>query len=282
LTGQHATIDETGVASTVRLDGDKAAVVILSSNVKVTGFTVQNAQGDGILAAGLDGDITRITISQDSIVNNGEGVHLTGVANGTISHNIISGNSGGILLSDDAGPTDDNVLENNTISGNSADSGITVLGRNTQALTGSGQPQSSVAGVYRNSIKHNQVTGNGGAGVMLAGAAGGTAAYDNLVSANYIAGNGLAGVTVRAGRGEDLSGNEVTSNVIDTNNTVGDTDLVTTGVLVFSAGPPVTIRIGTNHVSNNAVGIWLTQPVTATDLTSNTFTSVTTPISANH
>jgi hypothetical protein len=33
---------------------------------------------------------------------------------------------------------------------------------------------------------------------------------------------------------------------------------------------------------NNAIGIWLSKPVTAFGLPTNTFTNVTTPISANH
>jgi hypothetical protein len=56
----------------------------------------------------------------------------------------------------------------------------------------------------------------------------------------------------------------------------------TTGVLVFSGGTPVTTTIAFNHILNNAIGIWLSKPVSAAGLATNTFTNVTTPISAGH
>jgi hypothetical protein len=294
LTGQHATIDESGVMPSLRAGGHTvfAAVAILSSNVKFTGFTVQNARGEGILAAGLGGGITRITISQDSVTGNGQGMRLTGVSGAAIEHDTLSGNSGGILLSDETGPTDGNVVQNNLVTASSADAGIAILGRNTNALTSAGQAQPSVAGVYRNSIRHNQVTGNGGAGVLVATGGSGTAAYDNLVEANYLLDNGQAGVSVQAqsigsGQFEDLSDNEVSSNVIDTNDVDGNgngqaANVATTGIQVSSASAPVAVQIGTNHISDDAVGIWLSQAVAATGLTSNIFTGVGTPISASH
>jgi Right handed beta helix region len=192
------------------------------------------------------------------------------------------------LLTDDTGPTHNNLVDNNLVTDNSADPGITMPGHNPHALSATGQPEPSVAGVYHNTIKHNEVTGNG-AGVLVANATSGTAAYDNLIEDNYMAGNAMAGVSMHAyliapGQFEDLDGNQVTGNVINTNNAGGDTagDLVTTGVLVSSAGAPVTVAISDNHISHDAIGIWLSQAVTASGLTSNTFSDVTTPISANH
>ena len=156
-----------------------------------------------------------------------------------------------------------------------------------------------MAGVYDNVIRGNVVTNNGnkgeGAGVLFANAGPGTAVYDNLVQGNFIAGNELAGVTFHAhtippGKFEDLSGQRVIGNVIGTNNLGGDPldfpaspkDLVTTGILVFSGGTPVTVRIAFNHIFNNKIGIWLSKAVTASGLGTNTFSNVTTPISAGH
>ena len=156
-----------------------------------------------------------------------------------------------------------------------------------------------MAGVYDNVIRGNVVTNNGvageGAGVLFANATAGTASYDNLVQGNYIAGNGLSGVTMHAhtikpGQFEDLSGNKIIGNTIGKNNLDGDTldapasptDPKTTGVLVFSGGTPVTVTIAFNHIFNNHFGIWLSKPVTASGLRTNTFTNVTTPISAGH
>lgn len=332
LLGKHAVINQAGVKPkfTVTLPGlgkqtIYAGVVIVSSRVTVSGFTVTNAQGEGILAAGLGATISGLNISGNAVVHNdlgggvppkskyfqcaaqgavpgdcGEGVHFAGgVAYSTIRGNFISGNSGGILLSDDVGPTHNNLIQGNTVTGNVSDCGITVPGHNPMALNSKGVPQPSVAGVYKNVIQGNVVTGNGvkgaGSGVLFANAMAGTASYDNLVTGNYIAGNGQAGVTMHAhtigkGQFQDLNGNVIVANKIGTNNLRGDTldgppgpaNLVTTGVLVFSGGTPVTVKIALNHISNNKIGIWLSKPVKATGLLSNVFTNVKTPISANH
>jgi nitrous oxidase accessory protein NosD len=233
----------------------------------------------------------------------GEGVHFIGVAYSAIKGNLIADNAGGVLLSDDTGPTHNILVANNVVTGNATDCGITVPGHNPNALSATGQPQPSVAGVYANVIRGNVVTNNGlkgeGAGVLFANATAGTASYNNLVQGNYIAGNGLSGVTMHAhtiqpGQFEDLNGNRVIGNAIGKNNIDGDTldcppgstctpqDLRTTGVLVFSGGTPVTTTIAFNHIFNNAIGIWLSKAVTARGLRTNAFRNVTTPISAGH
>ena len=331
LQGQRATIDQTGVTPTFQVDipglGTQtifAAVVMLSSDIRFSGFTVTHALGEGILAAGLGGDISGISISHNAVVHNdlgggvppastyfecaaqgqvpgdcGEGVHFVGVAYSQIARNYIAGNSGGVLLSDDTGPTHNNLVANNVVTGNASDCGITVPGHNPNALNAKGQRQPSVAGVYANVIRGNVVTNNGnkgeGAGVLFANAGPGTASYDNLVQGNFIAGNELAGVTLHAhtlmkGQFEDLNGNRVIGNAIGKNNLGGDPldfpaspkDTVTTGILVFSGGTPVTVKIAFNHIFNNKIGIWLSKAVTASGLGTNTFTNVTTPISAGH
>jgi nitrous oxidase accessory protein NosD len=334
LQGQRATIDQAGVtpAFQVTLPGLGtqtifAGVVMVSSGIRFTGFTVTHAQGEGILAAGLGREVTGISISHSAVVHNdlgfgvpnspyfqcaaqgavpgdcGEGVHFIGVAYSAIKGNLIADNAGGVLLSDDTGPTHNNLVANNVVTGNATDCGITVPGHNPNALSATGQPQPSVAGVYANVIRGNVVTNNGlkgeGAGVLFANATAGTASYDNLVLRNYIAGNGLSGVTMHAhtikpGQFEDLNGNRVIGNAIGKNNIDGDTldcppnspctpqDLRTTGVLVFSGGTRVTTTIAFNHIFDNAIGIWLSKAVTAAGLRTNTFRNVTTPISAGH
>jgi hypothetical protein len=332
LVGQRATIDESGVKPTFKVTlpglGTQtifAAVIVGSSRVTVNGFTVKDAQGEGILAVGLGRSVSGIVISHNAVIHNdlgggvppkspyfqcaaagqipgdcGEGVHFAGnVAYSAISDNFIAGNSGGVLLSDDVGPTHDNVVEGNYITGNASDCGITVPGHNPAALNAKGVPQPAVAGVYRNVIRNNVVTNNGlkgeGAGVLFANSGPGTASYDNLVEGNYIAGNELSGVTMHAhtigkGQFEDLNGNVIVGNTIGRNNTGGDPldapaspkDLETTGVLVFSGGTPVTVKIACNRIFDNSIGIWLSKPVTAFGLRSNTFNDVTTHISANN
>ncbi len=332
LVGQRATIDQTGVTPsfTVTVPGLGtqtifAAVVITSSRVTLSGFTVTDAEGEGVLAAGLNGPVRGITISRNTVVHNdlgfgvppkspyfqcaaagevpgdcGEGVHFAGnVAYSTIRGNFIAHNTGGVLLSDDIGPTHDNLVANNIVTSNTTDCGITVPGHNPGALNSAGVPQPSVAGVYRNVIRNNVVTGNGvqgeGAGVLFANAGPGTASYDNLVEGNFIQGNGLSGVTMHAhgikpGQFEDLNGNVITRNTIGKNNLDGDapdgpsapSDMKTTGVLVYSGGIRVTVKIARNVIFNNSIGIWLSKPVKASGLRTNVFIRVKTPISANH
>jgi parallel beta-helix repeat protein len=306
-----------------------AGVTIRSSHVGVEGFTVRGAIGEGILATGTlaGGSITDVSIKDNRVVNNntggipptstspypqclafgpipgdcGEGIHLMGVTHSVVEDNYVSGNEGGILLTDEFGPTHGNRIQDNTITGNPFDCGVTVPGHNPFALDAKGKPQPSVAGVYDNVIRDNRITNNGlkgeGAGVLFANAGPGTASYNNLVEDNYIAGNELSGVTMHAhtigpGHFEDLSGNRIIDNVIGRNN-VGSTaagpgdsldgppaqDFRTTGILVFSGSVPVHVTIKDNRIFDDHFGVWLgvNSNVTAS-LDDNSFRHVTVPV----
>ncbi len=298
-----------------------AAITIKSSDVKVEGLKVTGAIGEGILATGslAGGSISHVTIADDTVVGNdtggippasngtypqcvgfggapgdcGEGIHLMGVAHSTVSDDYVSGNSGGVLLTDEFGPTHDNVVSHNVVTKNQYDCGITVPGHNPFALDASGKPQPSKAGVYKNVIAFNRVTDNGikgeGAGVLFANATAGTGSYDNLVEHNYIAGNGLSGVTMHAhtlapGQFEDLNGNRIVDNTIAKNNIDGDSldspaspaDNATTGILVFSGSVAVKVDIAHNRIRNNTNGVWLgTGGHVTADVSHNVFRHVT-------
>jgi hypothetical protein len=306
-----------------------AGVTIKSSDVSISGFTVQGAVGEGILATGslAGGSIGDIHIHDNRVVGNntggvppvadspypqcsefgeipgdcGEGIHLMGVYDSVVSENFVNANEGGVLLTDEFGPTHDNLIGDNVITGNPFDCGITVPGHNPNALDASGNRQPDVAGVYDNLIQYNVVTDNGlqgeGAGVLFANAGPGTASYDNVVRHNFLAGNELSGVTMHAhtlapGQFEDMSGNDVYGNVIGTNN-VGSTvagpgdpldgppaqDFDTTGVLVFSASVPVQVDVSHNLIFDDTNGIWLGingNVSAATD--DNQFFDVTNPV----
>ncbi|HEX4831179.1 MAG TPA: right-handed parallel beta-helix repeat-containing protein [Trebonia sp.] len=299
-----------------------AAVVIASSNVTVSGVTITGAVGEGVLAEGLGTELTGVTIAGDQVIGNdlgsiagasyylcalhaavpgdcGEGVHFTGVANSTIEGSDISQNSGGVLLDDDTGPTRNVLVQGNLVTRNAYACGITLPGHNPGAVNAQGQPQPSVAGVYDNVVRANVVLDNGltndGGGVLIANAGASMAAYDNLVEDNYIAGNGLSGVVMHAhvigaGQVQDLNGNVITRNVIARDNVEGDpldgpagpTDPQETGILVYSGTTPVQVTIEQNVISDNAIGIWLSKIVTAAGLPANTFSRVTTPVSASN
>src|SRR5262249_13006761 len=153
-----------------------AAITIKSGHVAVMGLKVTGAIGEGILATGslAGGSIGHVRIQGNRVVGNdtggipptdtspypqcvevgevpgdcGEGIHLMGVYDSAVSHNRVSGNSGGVLLTDEFGPTHDNMIERNVVTDNMTDCGITVPGHNPNALDASGNRQPDVAGVY--------------------------------------------------------------------------------------------------------------------------------------
>ncbi len=299
-----------------------AGITIKSGSVKVQGLTVTAALGEGILATGSlkGGSISHVVIRRNRVLGNdtggippaahspypqcaaagqvpgdcGEGIHLMGVADSIVSHNLVMGNSGGVLLTDEFGPTHGNVVAHNTITKNLFDCGVTAPGHNPNALSATGMPQPHKAGVYDNVIERNRITDNGtkgeGAGVLFANAGPGTASYDNLVKYNYIAGNELAGVTMHAhtvgpGQFEDLSGNRIVHNTIAKNNTGGDpldggaSDHATTGILVFSGSVPVAVTIADNRIRNDTYGIWLgIGGHVAATMRDNVFQRIATPV----
>jgi nitrous oxidase accessory protein NosD len=333
LKGLGATIDDTDVTPTYSVDLPAplntqtiySAVVIVSSHVDIRGFTITGAQGEGVFAVGLSGGISDISVDHNSVVGNdtgsfpdatsayfychgqddvpddcGEGVHFVDVSYSTIRSNYIANNSGGVLLTDDLGPTDHILVKGNVVTDNTLDCGITVPGHNGGGLDSNGNRQPNVAGVYDNVIWGNVVTGNGvageGAGVLFANGAPDSAVYDNLVSHNRISGNGLAGVTLHAHGGlpdgtfEDLSGNNIVQNDIGTNNVDGDTldgppgpsDTLPTGILVYSAGTPISMAIVQNFIHDNHYGIWLSAAVHVKGLPVNAYSRVTVRVSSGN
>ena len=274
------TVDATGFANGFLITGAAA------SDAVVRGFRVMNATDEGILAQ----NTRDIAIRNNNVSHNdlgiflppsqqtgecaavglipgdcGEGVHLWSVRGSEVTGNRVTGNSGGILLTDETGPTAGNLVGWNTVLDNLFDCGITVAGHNPMAAPG-GVPAASVAGIYDNTIEGNTVNGNGvkgqGAGILLAGGAPGTAVYDNLVLDNVASGNGLSGVTVHShAPGQDLNGNRIIGNWLSNDNLDGDMDFApfvdtkTTGVLIASATPLIAV-VRDNHLSDVYYGIW--------------------------
>ena len=303
----HPVIDATGLVNGVQ---------VLTSHSEVRGLTGENAIGEGILVQGAPGaPITDVTVRGDTVVHNnqgnptgtpfttssypecngsaqapsdcGEGIHLMVADNSSLVGNHVSSNRRGVLLADEFGPTDGNLVAFSDASDNTLDSGITVGGHNQGALA-DGEPRSPAGGVFDNRILFNSVSGNGvegrGAGVLLATPFPGGAVYDNQVLGNRIWGNGLAGVTVHShAPGQDLDGNVIEANLIGTNNLDGDSDFYPsadpshTGVIV-AAIPPLTITIEHNIIANNVYGVWTMPAVTANGTASHWYVKVTTPV----
>ena len=303
IEGIHATVDATGKTNGF-------TVLPPAAGTTIQGFKVENALAEGIIAV----TTTDVSIVDNTVENNdkgvrlpgtgvecevspenefpdcGEGVHLMGTSNSRIVGNTIRHNSGGVLLTDETGPTHGNVIAHNRVLENVEDCGITLAGHNPGGAPG-GVPAPTVAGIYENLVEDNVSVGNGvkgeGAGVLLAAGIpiGGGAVYDNTVTGNFLEGNALAGVTVHNHfPGQDLNGNRIVNNRIGTNNVNGDPDFFpvvdpsTTGILVGTAGEPLTITIKHNVIFSNEIGIFLTGPLNIEQIKHNVFIGVTTNV----
>jgi parallel beta-helix repeat protein len=293
-----------GLDAVIDATGQNVGVTIAESDTKVDGFTVENATGEGILAVG----VSEVVIDSNVVDNNnmggptsthrecratgsvpgdcGEGIHLMGVSDSRVSANRVTDNQGGILLTDEAGATFDNVITENTVQNNLVDGGITLASHRPTSSEGRRSSGVFDNSIRKNSVLHNGLTGTRGGGVLLATPAPGTAVYDNDVAGNLIAENGLAGVTLHAhGRHQDLNGNTIHDNFIGPNNLAGDPpppvgagDPNLTGVLVYSTVVRVNVNISNNIIAFDTYGIWLSPTVDAEGLATNHYLAVTTPV----
>lgn len=281
-----------------------------ASGSEVRGFTIENATQEGIVAVGRD-----LVISGNTLVHNdlgafapaaigecaaqgqapgdcGEAIHLGGVTHSRISDNHVTGNAGGILVSDEVGPTGWNTISDNVVVNNFSDCGITLAGHNGSALSSTGKRQPRMGGVYDNKITDNTVSGNGAAGIGFFAGGPGTGVYDNVAWGNRIKGNGLPGVSMHTHSPDaDANGNHVIGNWFSDNGVgipvahvpPGDpgTPVNTTTDIDVVSDPGATPITGTviedNHIANVKTGIWLITAGT-TDVDGNTFRNVATHI----
>jgi len=328
LISQGATI---GVPDTPNSQG----VVFMgpkTAGSSLAGFTVTGAQAEGFYADGT----SDLTISGNRIIGNdlscqnvtaaaagndcGEGLHLDAVTNSRITGNYMTGNTGGILMTDGvppgsigagpggfgfttqySGPSSGNLIADNRAIDNLWDCGITLPSHNSFAANpATGVPDPSAGGVYDNTVIDNVSTGNataagsgGGAGILIAAPFPGTASYDNVVKDNSVEGNGLAGITIHShAPGQDVNGNQIIGNIVGKNalngNSAdggpGDSDfnaLGTIGILVGSVTPVTGTVIAGNQISDNSTGVWTTNNVSG-DFSRNLFFADNVAVSNNN
>ena len=288
-----------------------AAVTIWNVQKKtvLSGFTIQNGTLQGILVR----QSSNVRITNNTLLNNdqnqdpksgtcpgappldqddcGEAINLAAATFTLVQNNVVGGpsqaqaNAGGILLSDEYGPTHDNVIVDNTVMNNIRDCGIT-LASHPLGFTKKGVPVGGGFGVYRNLVDYNVSQGNGGAGVGIFDPTPGTKAYNNIVFHNIITGNGLAGVMMHSHAPlQVLNGNKIVGNWIGLNNLFGDSDsgnMATTGILIWSGAKAGAAPISNTAITGNTIiggnhfGIWLVH-TTKTTLRNN-FIRATVPI----
>ena len=114
----------------------------------------------------------------------------------------MSGNAGGILLTDEFGPATRNVIEANRSIDNDDDCGITLA---------SHAPSGVFANVVEGNVSdRNGVAGQGG-GILMAAAGPVGGAYDNVIRGNEASGNGLADIVIH----DHFAGANLNGNVIE-------------------------------------------------------------------
>ena len=267
---ETTTVDAAGFDNGFNVDGlDNPGL----ADITITGFTIENANTEGVLVS----NASRVRIAENRVVGNdkalangacavfvppdnpqgegfdcGEAIHLTGVDHSIVAANLVERNSGGVLISDDSGPTHDNAISGNTVRDNAFDCGITLASHNPVAPNG----------VYHNTVAGNDVLRNGlkgeGAGVGLFTPAPGTATYGNVVVGNTLVGNELPGVALHShAPNQNLNDNAIVGNYIAANG--ADTDDAATpgptGINVFGVSPITGTTISQNVIEREDVAI---------------------------
>jgi len=294
----QVTVDASGQQNGIVLSGRGAAGAL------VRGFVVEHADQEGILAThtshvAIVGNVVQSNdlgaaaprpigecAPQGEIPGDcGEGLHLMSVTHAKVVGNRVTQNSGGILVTDELGPTAHNLIARNRVVDNPFDCGITIAGHNDRAVQ-NGKRKPKVGGIYANLITRNVSNDNGlrgeGAGILLAGAGPGTGVYDNVVTHNVANGNNLAGVTLHShAPGDDLNGNKIVGNRVRNDALGGDPDAGvrdTTGILIFSAVTKLKdVVVRGNTLRDVHFGIW-TQNAPAIPANANTFVNVAVPL----
>jgi len=276
-------IEAKGLSTGIYVDGlDNAKL----TGVLISGFTVRDANFEGILVANASG----VTISNNILTGNdaalsfgasgpscpgipafetgeafdcGEAIHLSGTDHVNVLANTVTGNAGGILISDDTGPAHDNVIAGNNVSNNPLDCGITLASHPPAPSTGA----TANFGVFQNTVSGNVSSQNGlqgeGAGVGIFASNPGAATYANVVIGNTLTGNDLPGVAMHGHTpGQNLNNNVIAGNIISGNG--ADTDDAatpgTTGIIISGISPITGTIITQNTISQEAIAVAIFAP----------------------
>jgi parallel beta-helix repeat protein len=288
LIGHDATIDATGLDNGIVVDTPGAA------GTRVQGFTVSNATFEGILVR----NTSDVTIQGNIVTHNdrgafsqnptgecapqgpvpgdcGEGLRLWAVAYSRVTGNVVTDNVGGILLTDETGPTHDNVIASNTITDNAEDCGITLPSHNPAALS-----EATMGGVYSNTVVNNDSERNGGAGIGMFAPFPGTAAYNNTIAHNTTIGNGEGGINIHShAPNQNVSGNVIANNTIAGNGPDPDSGSSQPNGISLLTVDPQTETIAANRFDDEYYGIYINGPFTLQGIRSSRFSStVTVPV----
>jgi nitrous oxidase accessory protein NosD len=284
-----AIIDATHLANGIWVDGMSAAPSAGVANVVISGFTVRKANFEGILLT----NVTNVTLDGNEVMDNdqsldsasgtcpglpafetsegddcGEGIHLMGADHSTLVHNEVEHNSGGILTSDETGPSVHNLISENSVHDNVFDCGITLASHPPAAVTGAHVS----FGVGYNTISHNASVRNGtqtpGAGVGIFAPSPGTSNTGNVVIDNDIRDNGATGVAMHnhaappTAPAVNLNDNVIVGNRFSGNgpDNPGAPTAGPTGINIFSAGLITGTVVSENSFDKEAIDVAFSAP----------------------
>ncbi len=290
------TIDAKGLSNGVFINGMSAAPGAGVFHVVISGFRIHNANFEGILIANASDtiivgnhvfdnnkalDLSTSPVSCPGIPTSfetneqmdcGEGIHLMSSDRSTIIQNEVDDNSGGILITDETGPTQLSVISGNFVHDNPYACGITMASHGPAPAL-----KAMVSfGIFHNTVTNNESAHNGlglpgaGAGIGIFAAGPGYRSSENVVINNFLHGNGLPGVTMHnhaAVAGipvppADLDNNVIVGNRI-ANNAADTEDAMTsgpTGINIFSKVPVHGTVISQNTFEDEAIDFALNVP----------------------
>jgi parallel beta-helix repeat protein len=298
-------------ANTIIQGAASNGLKVNASDVTVNGLTFNDSGAAGILvtppsSATAPAAVTGVTIenvvskNSDQCVNTpstpvctaafgagdyGESIWLLSVTDSTLENSTMeNGLDGGLLVSDEMGPSFRDTIENNMSINNDLGCGITLAAHNPAAIysTGpmAGQPNPAAGGVYNNTVEGNTSSGNGATGIGVF-----NAAYNNVIRDNTFDNNGEPGVKLNPTfPGGDVNGNSVIGNTVGVNSLLdgpgggipgshNSDSTQTTGIMVDAPAGPVTgTIIQGNRVSGNYYGIYLQAGASSSTVSGNTIT----------
>ncbi len=297
-----AIIDASHLANGIWVDGMSAAPNPGVANVIISGFIVRKANFEGILLT----NATNVTLVGNEVTDNdqaldsasgscpgipafetseggdcGEGIHLMGADHSTLLRNDVGHNAGGILTSDETGPSSHNLISENFIHDNVYDCGITLASHPPAALTGAHLS----FGVWYNTISHNASLRNGtqaaGAGVGIFAPSPGTTDTGNVVIDNDIRDNGATGVAMHnhaappSAPPVNLNDNTIVGNRFSGNgpDNPGAPTPGPTGINIFSAGPITGTVVSQNTFDREAIDIGFSAPAGQLNVHFNDFSA---------
>lgn len=296
--GATPNINATGQSNGILISGLSATPNAGVANVIVSGFNVHGANFEGILVV----NASNVTLLDNHVHDNnkaltstacpgipafetnevmdcGEGIHLMAVDHSFVLRNLVENNSGGILITDETGPTTANLIKGNTVRDNGYACGITMASH--PAANAAGPIMAVDYGISHNIISYNDSHHNGlavpgaGAGVGIFAPGPGSTNIANVVIGNTLYDNGLPGVTMHNHASVPnappiffndnvIVGNHIYSNAADT------ADAATggpTGINVYSVAPMTGTIIAQNDIRDESIGVAFNAPAGSTLIT---------------